>query len=184
MKFSAVRKSEQAMPYGLDLVIHSPDGAVGDAGLGPAQKPIEVPSQHAYECLEGSSREHMAERIHFSRWSLARLGLQVKPACFPAPDSFDAIIEVLDDGGPISLVENGFSAFGTGTLRLPCPGKFYFALAAALASRTSFIAARATATNMIKSTRPYVYHRPPRLDICFSIKAPRGLLVAIEFETL
>ncbi len=110
-----------------------------------------------------------------------------------APDSFDGIIEVLDDGAPISLVKNRFnassvrsspthSALGTGTLQLLCPGKFYFALAAAFASRMSFIAARATATNMIKSTRPYVYHRPPRLDICFSIKAPRGLLVAIEFE--
>ena len=60
---------EGPMADGLDLVVHSLDCAVGDT--------VQCPSQDSIECTnfwKGSSRERMAERIHFSKWSSARLG--------------------------------------------------------------------------------------------------------------
>jgi hypothetical protein len=41
------------MADGLVLVVHSLHGAVGDTVLGPAQNPIEMPTQHTHEFLEG-----------------------------------------------------------------------------------------------------------------------------------
>ncbi len=38
------------------------------------QNPIEMAPQHTHESLERFQPERMAERIHFSKWSLARLG--------------------------------------------------------------------------------------------------------------
>ena len=41
-------KAKRAMADGLDLVVHSLDGAAGEAVLGPCQNPIEMPAEHAH----------------------------------------------------------------------------------------------------------------------------------------
>ena len=40
------------MSDGLDLVVHSLDGAVGETVVGPRQNPGEMPAEHAHEFLE------------------------------------------------------------------------------------------------------------------------------------
>jgi hypothetical protein len=49
MKFLALRKTERSMADGLNLVVHSFQGAVAQPQLGPGEKAVQMRAQHAHE---------------------------------------------------------------------------------------------------------------------------------------
>jgi hypothetical protein len=67
------------MADGLDLVVHSLHGAVGDPVLGPAQNPIEMPTQHTHEFLEGLQPGAHGRTHPFLQVVAGPLGLPVIP---------------------------------------------------------------------------------------------------------
>src|ERR1035441_2854449 len=70
---------ERAMADGFDLVVHSLDGAIGHTGLGPAQNPLEMPTQHAHEFLEGLQPGAHGRTHPFLQVFAGPLGLLVIP---------------------------------------------------------------------------------------------------------
>jgi hypothetical protein len=78
MKFSAVRNPNDRCLMDLVLLFIPLDGSVGDTALGPTQNLIEMPTQHAYEFLEGIQSGAHGRTHRFLQMVAGPRGLLVK----------------------------------------------------------------------------------------------------------